>query len=80
MLSAHQLTTLNVHDSNFSMLMLNDLFHHTANLSQISVDQYSVLCSATMIWVNLSMEMEPSLLWASEYTQSHKAAQEDPLC
>ncbi|KAM7317141.1 hypothetical protein ACRRTK_023443 [Alexandromys fortis] len=38
---AHQLTKLNIHDSNFSMAMLSDLLQYTANLSQIRVGQYS---------------------------------------
>lgn len=38
---AHQLTKLNIHDSNFSMPMLYNLLQYTANLSQIRVDQYS---------------------------------------
>ncbi|XP_038168477.1 PRAME family member 8-like [Arvicola amphibius] len=37
-----QLTKLNLYDNDFSMPILKDLLHHTANLRKLSVEQYPV--------------------------------------
>ena len=51
-----QLTKVNFYSNDFSMNLLHDLFHHTANMSKMTMEQYPAPWECYDEWENISID------------------------
>ncbi|XP_041501170.1 oogenesin-1-like [Microtus oregoni] len=51
-----QLTKINFYSNDFSMNLLRDLFHHTANMSKMTMEQYPAPQECYDEWENISID------------------------